>query len=88
MNTDSNTESDSNTDLLKVLVREGVLISVRVRYWRATRKLKAQDLGLDPEKISDRLVSLGHKRLLPREATARLALVFAALFAAGLLAGT
>ncbi|GAH09058.1 unnamed protein product, partial [marine sediment metagenome] len=63
------------TDLLKVLTREGVLINVSVRYWRANKKLNAGDLGLDPDKVSDRLISLGHKRLLPREATARLALV-------------
>jgi hypothetical protein len=30
---------------------------------------------LDPDNVSDRLISLGHKRLLPKEATAALALV-------------
>ncbi|MFT5407840.1 MAG: hypothetical protein ACI9NC_000545 [Verrucomicrobiales bacterium] len=64
-----------NTDLLKVLTREGVLINVSVRYWRANKKLNAQDLGLDPDDVSDRLISLGHKRLLPREATSRLNLI-------------
>ena len=39
------------------------------------KKLKAEDIGLDPDKVSDRLISLGHKRLLPKEATAALALV-------------
>jgi Protein of unknown function (DUF3150) len=62
-------------DLLKVLTREGVLLSVSVRYWRGCKKLKAEDLGLNPGTVSDRLISLGHKRLLPREATAALALV-------------
>jgi len=61
--------------LLQSLTREGVLISVSVRYWRAHKKLKAEDIGLEPDKVSDRLISLGHKRLLPKEATAALALV-------------
>ena len=61
--------------LLQSLTREGVLINVSVRYWRAHKKLRAEDLGLEPDKVSDRLISLGHKRLLPKEATATLALV-------------
>jgi hypothetical protein len=61
--------------LLATLTREGVLISVSVRYWRAHKKLKAEDIGLEPDKVSARLISLGHKRLLPKEATAALALV-------------
>src|SRR5216683_6269306 len=62
-------------DLLKVLTREGVLISVSVRYWRGCKKLRAEDIGLDSRKVSDRLISLGHKRLLPKEATAQLGLI-------------
>src|ERR1700757_836303 len=62
-------------DLLKVLTREGVLLNASVRYWRGCKKLKAEDLGLNPNNVSDRLISLGHKRLLPKEATAALALV-------------
>jgi hypothetical protein len=61
--------------LLNVLTREGVLLNVSVRFWRGCKKLQAADLGLDPENISDRLISLGHKRLLPKDATAALALV-------------
>lgn len=61
--------------LLDVLTREGVLINVSVRYWRATKKLNAEDLGLDPDKVTDRLISLGHKKLLPKEALKTLALV-------------
>lgn len=61
--------------LLAVLTREGVLINVSVRYWRAHKKLKPEDIGLEPDKVSARLISLGHKRLLPKEATAALALV-------------
>src|SRR5216683_2875787 len=66
---------ENNRDLLQVLTREGVLISVSVRYWRGCKKLNAEDLGLDSRKVSDRLISLGHKRLLPKDATAGLALI-------------
>jgi hypothetical protein len=51
------------------------LLSVSVRFWRGCKKLKAEDIGLDPDNVSDRLISLGHKRLLPKEATSALALV-------------
>ena len=61
--------------LLSLLTREGVLVKVSVRYWRGCKKLKAEDLGLKSADISDRLISLGHKRLLPRESTQHLALL-------------
>ena len=67
--------TSSHPELLGVLTREGVLLNVSVRYWRGCKKLKAEDLGLDPDDVSARLISLGHKRLLPREAMATLALV-------------
>jgi hypothetical protein len=63
------------TQLLDVLTREGVLVNVSVRYWRGCKKLKPEDIGLTAADLSDRLISLGHKRLLPKEATATLALV-------------
>lgn len=63
------------SDLLKVLTREGVLLSVSVRYWRGCKKLRPEDLGLNPDTVCARLISLGHKRLLPKESTAALALV-------------
>lgn len=66
---------DNNHDLLRVLTREGVLLSVSVSYWRGCKKLKPEDLGLSASKVSDRLISLGHKRLLPKDATASLALI-------------
>ena len=62
-------------NLLDVLTCEGVLINVSVRYWRGCKKLKPEDLGLKADAVSDRLISLGHKRLLPKEATADLALI-------------
>jgi len=65
----------NDNPLLDVLTREGVLLNVSVRFWRGCKKLKAEDIGLDPGNVSDRLISLGHKRLLPKEATAALALV-------------
>ncbi len=66
---------ENNQQLLEVLTREGVLISVSVRYWRATKKLNAEDLGLEPERVTDRLISLGHKKLLPKEALESFALI-------------
>lgn len=62
-------------NLLGVLTREGVLINVSVRFWRGTKKLKPEDIGLDPGDLSDRLISLGHKRLLPKDALSGLSLV-------------
>lgn len=64
-----------NNDLLAVLTREGVLIKVSCRYWRGTKKLKPEDLGLKQDDVSDRLISLGHKRLLPKDALSDLSLV-------------
>ncbi len=61
--------------LLDILTREGVLINVSIRYWRAAKKLQAQDLGLDPDDVAERLISLGHKRLLPKDALAAFSLI-------------
>src|SRR4030095_15656473 len=69
------TLNTQNHALLGVLTRSGVLINVSVRYWRGCKKLKPEDIGLEHAHVSDRLISLGHKRLLPKEATAALALV-------------
>ncbi len=51
-------------NLLSLLTRGGVLLAVSVRYWRGCKKLRAEDLGLDSADVPDRLISLGHKRLL------------------------
>ena len=64
-----------NDQLLHVLTREGVLVKVSIHYWRGTKKLKPEDIGLKESQVSDRLISLGHKRLLPKEALSALALV-------------
>jgi hypothetical protein len=61
---------ESTSNLLDVLTREGVLINVSVRFWRGCKKLKPEDLGLNAQDVSDRLISLGHKRLLPRRSAA------------------
>lgn len=66
---------NQNPQLLDILTREGVLINVSVRYWRAQIKLKPQDLGLEDIKVSNRLISLGHKKLLPKEAFAPFSLL-------------
>jgi hypothetical protein len=64
-----------NQNLLSVLTREGVLIKVSVRYWRGCKKLKPEDIGLKQADLSDRLISLGHKRLLPKDALAGLSVL-------------
>ena len=65
----------NNTELLHVLKREGVLINVSIRFWRGCKKLKAEEIGLNPDTVSDRFISLGHKRLLPKDALSELALI-------------
>ena len=62
-------------NILNVLAKEGVLLNVSVHFWRAHKKLQAQDLGLDPDDITDRLISLGHKKLIPSDALKNLALI-------------
>jgi hypothetical protein len=64
-----------NQPLLDAICRRGVLVSLSVRYWRGCKKLTAEDLGLDPANVSDRLIQLGHKRLIPREALSKFALI-------------
>src|SRR5688500_770486 len=71
----SHERTNPMNNLLDVLTREGVLINVSVRYWRGCKKLRPEDLGLQADAVSDRLISLGHKRLLPKSATAALALI-------------
>lgn len=65
----------SNQPLLEAVCRRGVLVATSVRFWRGCKKLTAEDLGLDPNKVSDRLIQLGHKRLIPREALSKFSLV-------------
>ncbi|MCX6887724.1 MAG: DUF3150 domain-containing protein [Verrucomicrobiota bacterium] len=66
---------DSNENLLSVLTREGVLIKVGISYWRGNKKLRPEDIGLERKALSERLISLGHKRLLPRDCLQELALI-------------
>jgi len=67
--------NDNHNGLLSILTREGVLIKVSVSYFRGTKKLKPEDLGLEGKHVSDRLISLGHKRLLPKDCLQELALI-------------
>lgn len=66
---------NTETPLLHALTREGVLINVSIRFWRGCKRLLPEDLGLQSSQVSDRLIHLGHKRLLPKEALKDLALV-------------
>ena len=65
----------NDNHLMHILTREGVLINVSVRYWRGRKKLAPEDLGLSEDQISERLITLGHKRILPKEALAGFALL-------------
>ncbi len=61
--------------LLDALTCRGVLLNVSIRFWRARKKLNPEDLGLTQAQVNDRLISLGHKRLLPKDALQRLSLI-------------
>ena len=67
--------SPHHTPLLDAVCRRGVLVATSVRYWRGCKKLRPEDLGLDPAHVSDRLIQLGHKRLIPRDALQAFALI-------------
>lgn len=66
---------DTDTTFLDALTQRGVLVNVSVRYWRAQKKLNPEDLGLARDRVNERLISLGHKRLVPKESLKRLALL-------------
>jgi hypothetical protein len=66
---------NNNSHLLDAVCRRGVLVATSVRYWRGCKKLSPEDLGLDPAHVSDRLIQLGHKRLIPKEALQTFALI-------------
>lgn len=65
----------SQSTLLDAVCRRGVLVSTSVRFWRGCKRLNPEDLGLDPANVSDRLIQLGHKRLIPRDALKDFALI-------------
>jgi hypothetical protein len=46
---------NQNQPLLDAVCRKGVLVATSVRYWRGCKRLNAEDLGLDPANVSDRL---------------------------------
>ncbi|MEI7911831.1 MAG: DUF3150 domain-containing protein [Verrucomicrobiota bacterium] len=71
-----NTNNQSNnTSLLDAVCRRGVLIATSVRFWRGCKRLTPEDLGLDPANVNERLIQLGHKHLIPREALSAFALI-------------
>ncbi len=67
--------NSSTTTLLDAVCRRGVLVATSVRYWRGCKRLNPEDLGLDPAHVSDRLIQLGHKRLIPRDALQAFSLI-------------
>ncbi len=64
-----------HNQLLDAVCQRGVLVTTSVRYWRGCKKLKAEDLGLRASDVSDRLIRLGQKRLIPKDALADFALI-------------
>ncbi|MEO5715981.1 MAG: DUF3150 domain-containing protein [Luteolibacter sp.] len=67
--------SPNQNPLLDAICQRGVLVSTSIRFWRGCKRLKPEDLGLDPSQVSDRLIQLGHKRLIPRDALADFSLI-------------
>src|ERR1017187_5321261 len=67
--------NNGNNGLLSILTREGVLLKVSIHYWRGCKKLRPEDIGLERKNLSDQLISLGHKRLLPKDTLATLAMI-------------
>jgi hypothetical protein len=70
-----NSTTTQQIPLLEAVCRRGVLVATSVRYWRGCKRLNPEDLGLDPAHVSDRLIQLGHKRLIPRDALQAFALI-------------
>jgi len=65
----------NNTSLLDAVCRRGVLVATSVRFWRGCKRLAPEDLGLDPANVNERLIQLGHKHLIPRDALQAFALI-------------
>ncbi len=61
--------------ILDALQQKGVLVSAHVRYWRGRKKLRPEDVGLDPDTINNDLIALGQKRLVAKEALDAFALI-------------
>jgi hypothetical protein len=70
-----NPNHPNNLPLLEAVCHRGVLVATSVRYWRGCKRLNPEDLGLDPSNVSERLIQLGHKRLIPRDALKDFALI-------------
>ena len=60
---------------LDALSCRGVLVNVSICYWRARKKLNPEDLGLSADQVNARLISRGHKKLLPKDCLRSLALI-------------
>jgi hypothetical protein len=66
---------ENQLQILDGICRKGVLISTSIRYWRGCKRLRPEDLGLDASKVSKRLIALGQKRLIPKDALSDFALI-------------
>lgn len=61
--------------LLDGICQKGVLVSVSIRYWRGCKRLKPEDLGLTASQVSKRLIALGQKRLIAKDALGDFSLI-------------
>jgi hypothetical protein len=75
LNLPTNTMNSNSNPLLDAVCQRGVLITTSVRYWRGCKRLKPEDIGLEASKVSERLIRLGQKRLIPRDALSDFALI-------------
>jgi hypothetical protein len=71
-----------NNPLLDAICQRGVLISTSIHFWRGCKRLRPEDLGLDPGAVSKRLIQLGQKRLIPKDALSDFALIESRVHAA------
>ena len=61
--------------ILDTVMKKGVLFSTSISYWRAHKHLRPEDIGFEAAQINQKLISLGHKKLVPPEALQEFSLV-------------
>lgn len=66
---------EENKDYLELVQQQGVLVATSVRYWRGVIRLTPEDLGLKASNVDEKLIQLGHKRLVPRKELSAFGLV-------------
>lgn len=64
-----------NEQVLDTVMKRGVLMTYHIRYWRAHKKLNPEDIGIAKESVNEKLVSLGHKKLVSSDVLETFALL-------------